>query len=1231
MAEENVGIELTARDSATNILRGLENELRRVEERIGRVGAQSKVTSAEMLGWSEAMTRGMRANIGEMGAYIAKIDEIVAAQRKLIASGASLADAWKLTGTRIANTDLEFGEKVAVAAAARAERVRIAGEQALVAAQQRAVGTSRNLADVVAMRMGMGRQEAPSAEDSASVFTAQERRMASAVAAANARQVQMAQEIQQRAAGAAAVQFRSLQQNIDQSLGIGVPRTAPPSRQAAMASGTITAETSAFAMGGAERAAAGFNRELRHVVAFFDEAARGQRGAMFSTLGAAMRDAGVSAGKLATGIGAFVAVATVGALIKGAENMGRWAEESKAAANATGMTVNQFTRLQQSLVQLGEKQESADTALRTFARNVSEALVNPSSRAAQALRDIGVSMDALKATGGNTYQAFQLVVGALHGSEVGAKRAGDAEALFGRGLQRLEPLIDEGVDGLRRLGDNAERTGNTLNDQTQKALEETGRRARELGFEFEGKLKQSFVDLGPVIRGLIDILGLLATTAGLAAKAVGGVVGALNFVASGFGLLDRDRAALAEARRTAAGGVQGTVGGEPVPDLGMLNRVVSHTFGGPAAGGPRQLKGVGSEGSAESAVSSMVEDAEQRAQMAAKTTEQVHANANRAKIQTLRDVLAEQYKSDAERQASSNKELADIYLNATEYRQVSRQLSAALIEEHTLQLSSAKRANKQSYEDFAASEKEKIAEAKSSANQSVEAAMSAAKQIDSIYREWASAAQGSFHQTGAVFSEIEAQRVNAARAATAEINRLQREEDRARIQSIQQGARDTEQQQRLGALLARAGAISAGKGAANDNIGAYGAAAQQSFQNFTNLADQLGPLVNSGDEETSRAALDAIRQDAITTIETMTSEWQKASEAAKSSAKDSEKYFTEFFNKAGGQFDAFTSSALKALVAPQQELIHAGLTTLKINLQGQELRQAAGKLFLGLGEDLVNTVKDSLLKVAAQKLAVSMGVDIGSEGGMGTLLSKLVGNLFGSTVNKPQQANFGLTAENMNKLASAAGLAAEKLGQLGGAGGGGGVTGGSPTGGAGGQTTSPDTKAIVASQQSTSEQGSVSIGAAVGAAGSLISAAVGGSAGRTISAVVGALESVIFLLAALNVKPSVLGFTYSQGGIVPSAAGGMVVGGVSGGQPAILHAREMVLPAHISTFVQNAAARGDGRGSGGGSANINYSPQINAKGGGVSRAEFSQMLSSHSTDMVGMARQMVRGGWRPGF
>ncbi len=55
-------------------------------------------------------------------------------------------------------------------------------------------------------------------------------------------------------------------------------------------------------------------------------------------------------------------------------------------------------------------------------------------------------------------------------------------------------------------------------------------------------------------------------------------------------------------------------------------------------------------------------------------------------------------------------------------------------------------------------------------------------------------------------------------------------------------------------------------------------------------------------------------------------------------------------------------------------------------------------------------------------------------------------------------------------------------------------------------------------------------------------------------------------------------FAFAGGGIVPSAARGWALPNFAGAQPALLHAREMVLPAPISEGLQNMIAQGAGGG-----------------------------------------------------
>ena len=54
---------------------------------------------------------------------------------------------------------------------------------------------------------------------------------------------------------------------------------------------------------------------------------------------------------------------------------------------------------------------------------------------------------------------------------------------------------------------------------------------------------------------------------------------------------------------------------------------------------------------------------------------------------------------------------------------------------------------------------------------------------------------------------------------------------------------------------------------------------------------------------------------------------------------------------------------------------------------------------------------------------------------------------------------------------------------------------------------------------------------------------------------------------------------FAGGGVVPSAAGGWALPNFSGTRPALLHAREMVLPAPISEGLQQMVGEGGGAGN----------------------------------------------------
>ena len=312
--------------------------------------------------------------------------------------------------------------------------------------------------------------------------------------------------------------------------------------------------------------------------------------------------------------------------------------------------------------------------------------------------------------------------------------------------------------------------------------------------------------------------------------------------------------------------------------------------------------------------------------------------------------------------------------------------------------------------------------------------------------------------------------------------------------------------------------------------------------------------------------------------------YKKAGEAANEAAKKAMEGFTKFFDSIGSAFETFTSSAVKALIAPQTELIKAGLTTIKTSMRGSELQQAFASMGTSILQSLGKSVEEAIGSTIAKALSGGAADTIGEL--LSQTFSKLLGNITGGA------------------LGSAVGGAA-----------------GNAVGGA----------AVTTAIASAATAETTGISTAITANGATVTGAITAGSASVVAAIGASAAAQEALLTAVAVKPSALGFSYSAGGIVPSAAGGMILGDGSGGQLAILHPREMVLPAQLSHGIQQMIQRSGGSSN---NANLNFSPTINTaakgRGGrGLTRAEFSQMLSLHSGSMLGEARNMLRSGWRP--
>jgi hypothetical protein len=510
-------------------------------------------------------------------------------------------------------------------------------------------------------------------------------------------------------------------------------------------------------------------------------------------------------------------------------------------------------------------------------------------------------------------------------------------------------------------------------------------------------------------------------------------------------------------------------------------------------------------------------------------------------------------------------------------------------------------------------------------------------------------ANGNSQKIAAIYDEEIAklkQLVAAHKATMAQVSNAEREKvlavNKARLDEIKEGARLEEQQQRLLKLNTSLAQMAAGTfkfagqkegpGAEQQRQQQYLAEAAQVHAMAQKEIADLQAIANAAGEGTTiqKEAQQEIMSVLLTSKQQEVELYKKAGDEAVAAANKLTATFTTMFDQIGTAFETFGKSLASAVLAPQQEIIKAGLGSKTISHQGDQIRAAIGQLLSSVAETIGKALMESIGKAIANSLSGGAANTIGEL--LSRWFTKGISGIFGGAAGEAGTKAVG----------SAAG------GALSGAGGAGGAAALSTAGATlntAGATLSTAGAALNTAAAALSTAGAAGgvaggAGAAGGAAAAAtaeattISAAITAGDATIVSAIAASTTAIVSAVTAAGLNPSIAGFKFASGGIVPSAAGGMVGG--MGGTLAILHAREMVLPAPISTGLQQMIARGNTGGGGGTSntANLNFSPTVNTgpkgRGGtGMTRSEFSQMLSLHSGAMLGEARNLMRGGWRP--
>ena len=1111
MSDTNLNISISATDGAAQA------SLKAVQATVKNLSDTLQQLTALQANASVANATNIGRETAAIKAKIAALNEEAAALKALMGTSASAAQAEANYINR--NMDL----------AARQVRQRISlSNQGAVAAQQAAEDSARYEAEAINRSMALREQAVRQSIAANNARVRQQREQEETAQRAEADHTNNnlnAVRAQQRAEAEYINQTTDVQRTAAQQEAEYINRNhdmtyAAMRREADLENQNF--DLRARAAKATEGPGISSTQMARHGVSLFDSLARGQRGQALSSIGAAARDAGFGVAALTTSMGGLIALVAGEAILRGAENMGKWATQSEAAASAAGMGLAAYSQLQGALTLTGVKADSADSALRRIAVNLGTALADPASKVAEAFHALGISQEQLIATGGDVGKLLHLLADAFVQTADGANKSAAMSAIAGRGYETIIPALQHGGDAFDALKDKALSLGMTLDESSAKTLENLGRDVEDLTKSIEGGAIKAFIEWAPAIQGVVALLGTLGSAFGTVLEQMGRVA---SFPSRAATAIDNF--------------------------LGIPDTVPDVTAPAIPAGPKRQVPPMSKAGGAETVMDSIHNQMALARSSASGGGSKIAED--KAEINSLQQLMATEVLTDKQRE------------------QLSTELMNKVTQLNNEMATSGGKAAKQSYADFASAERLKIGEAEGSS-----------AKIKSIYDEWINAAIAKYKQLGSVVDELKAKELEAVNAA--------------KRSEIKSAASSDEQQAKLLALNTQLAQYQGGDlGRPTKSSGPQ----QDMRESQTDVAQAQQIAATAQAEITALRAAGATAQETLgIEMEAKSQEvalYQKAAEAAQEAAKKIAAPFIELADSVGSTLESGFKGLFTDLFFPQIDLLKQGLTTIKVSQQGNELRALFQKTFIGLASDFGNAMETAIGHMAAQALSGGASNTMGEL--IGSLLSKAFSSIVGSTVG------------------SAAGQAA-----------------GSAVGGAGGSAIS--STAIV-----------TGVDAGLTTLGTTLGGVITGTAATSTADITGLLTTLIGVntvgfstlagtTAATAVKPEAFGFSYAGGGVVPSAAGGMVVGG-NGASLAMLHTKEMVLPEPISSGLQQMISRGGGGGGVSNSASLNYAPTIHTgsrgRGGtGMTRSEFSQLLSLNSGAMLGQARGMMNSGWRPG-
>ena len=246
--------------------------------------------------------------------------------------------------------------------------------------------------------------------------------------------------------------------------------------------------------------------QLRSQIETTNQQIEAERKAL-SDLKTSIGDAKTAAGDLTKEVAAIGAAATaaVAGLFAFTKSAAEWADSMNTMRDVTGISTSDLQKFTYAAELVDVSVETITGSLTKLTRNMQTAAGNGKSTAAQAFSELGVAVTDAAGQLRDRQEVFYEVIDALGKIENETQRDAYAMNVFGKTAEQLNPLIKGGAAALKEIGDEAERAGLILSQDTLNGLHAFNDKVDELKAKGTAIKELAAAEMTPALEGLVEV------------------------------------------------------------------------------------------------------------------------------------------------------------------------------------------------------------------------------------------------------------------------------------------------------------------------------------------------------------------------------------------------------------------------------------------------------------------------------------------------------------------------------------------------------------------------------------------------------------------------------------------------------------------------------------------------------------------------------------------------------